>query len=737
MTSRACFFNAMREDFRHKIWMLVLSILGNALAMPVAFLLFCGGSVEDPSRAISCMSSIYKFASSAYMIPALVIAIGGAVIVGLASFRYLFHRNMVDTYHSLPIKRGTLFITNWLNSFLIWFVPFIVSYLLMIFLAVIRLTQFRSVVVHYQGDLYLPNAADMVKTMTVNNMLMVSIQWFCVIVVAFTVIYHLILLAVMLSGNVLNALVVTGVLGFGIEVLLLIIYGFCGMAFDTFIGDAHVWITDYMFLSPGVSVGRMVYDMQYVESSLSLIENIVLAVLLIVAAYFVYQKRQSELSEQGLKNKPVKYFIQVLTTLCASMGGWIVFYVVSDEMYNRSGYIWGIFGAVLTGIFAYGVLNCIFYVDIKAFLKNKILLGVTVVTGIAASIIIFTDALGYDTYLPKENDIKAISIYSYNHSLDRNYYGRNCLSPDHPINQVSIENPQAAYALLSKAVYNQKTQDSYQLHTYEESGVTYWDIVDTFMVKVTLKNGKSYYRNYALSTNDAQEVYSLISTPEYLQANYELREETERPCDRIILEKSTSRNMELNLKDDWYFEDFQKQLKEAYHKDLYEHTESIIKTQGRMMCSIEFREIDNYYGWTFVDINVFEDMTYTRDVLREFGFGEYADPIDLKQISEMHVPYYGVNDVVDYTAEVEDYEVGMEPIYAGSNGIKENLSRAEMEEILAVASYGMVYNRMFGVADYMEVYVDTVDPVRRYEIYVPRNQMPKSILDEREAWLNR
>lgn len=34
----------MKEDFRHKIWMLALSILGNLLAIPVAYFLY-GSSV--------------------------------------------------------------------------------------------------------------------------------------------------------------------------------------------------------------------------------------------------------------------------------------------------------------------------------------------------------------------------------------------------------------------------------------------------------------------------------------------------------------------------------------------------------------------------------------------------------------------------------------------------------------------------------------------------------------------
>lgn len=43
MTSRHCFFSVMKEDLRHKTWMLALSVLGNLLALPVLFLLGTGG----------------------------------------------------------------------------------------------------------------------------------------------------------------------------------------------------------------------------------------------------------------------------------------------------------------------------------------------------------------------------------------------------------------------------------------------------------------------------------------------------------------------------------------------------------------------------------------------------------------------------------------------------------------------------------------------------------------------
>ena len=128
--------------------MLALSILGNMLALPVAYLMRINSHSFSESvyyTYLSWMSNIVEFFSELAVGLGGVVAIVGAVIVGLAGFRYLFHKNMVDTWHSLPVKRRTLFIISWLNGFLIWFIPFIVGFLgtlgMAVFLSLIHISE--------------------------------------------------------------------------------------------------------------------------------------------------------------------------------------------------------------------------------------------------------------------------------------------------------------------------------------------------------------------------------------------------------------------------------------------------------------------------------------------------------------------------------------------------------------------------------------------------------------------
>ena len=100
MTSKHCFSKVMREDFRHKTWMLALSILGNLLAIPVAFLIYSGRrayytmpiSSSEATPLLRDAQILANVFSGTLPIAAGIIAIAGAVIVGLFGFRYVFHR---------------------------------------------------------------------------------------------------------------------------------------------------------------------------------------------------------------------------------------------------------------------------------------------------------------------------------------------------------------------------------------------------------------------------------------------------------------------------------------------------------------------------------------------------------------------------------------------------------------------------------------------------------------------
>ncbi|MGN0400748.1 MAG: hypothetical protein ACI4HQ_00640, partial [Acetatifactor sp.] len=227
MTSKHCFFKIMKEDFRHKLWMLALSILGNMLAIPVTFLLTTGdtygyysediftGDIFAKTRQVSAM---HEYFATYMLVFAAVVAVAGALIVGLAGFRYLFHKNMVDTYHSIPVKRKTLFAATWLNGFLIWFVPFVVMFVLTAVLGEIRLGALReelTAIPNLSQILQKEGSEEILELLPAGGIALKAFRNGAALVIIFLLVYNLCLVAVMLCGNILNTLVLAAIMGVG------------------------------------------------------------------------------------------------------------------------------------------------------------------------------------------------------------------------------------------------------------------------------------------------------------------------------------------------------------------------------------------------------------------------------------------------------------------------------------------------------------------------------------------
>ena len=244
MTSRHLFFKAMREDLRHKVWMIALSVLANFLLLPVAWL------VQKNNMRVLTHSELYD--SKFYWVRIMnylqeylpvaggFIAIAGALIVVLFGFRYVFHKKMIDTYHSIPIQRSTLYGVCWLNGVLIWLIPFLLGY-----------TVTFAMIFSYAGNMFDSDWTPAVLF----QMAFVSLL---VVAVAFFLVYHLVLTAVMISGNVLNTLVSMMIMGFGAISIYALVINFFSFYMSTFY-SGNIPVEPGFYLSPFMSAIYLLY----------------------------------------------------------------------------------------------------------------------------------------------------------------------------------------------------------------------------------------------------------------------------------------------------------------------------------------------------------------------------------------------------------------------------------------------------------------------------------------------
>lgn len=634
MTSKRCFFKLMKEDFRHKIWMLALSILGNLLAIPVAYFLY-GASVPSylaDNRAAQLVQTGQRIASffrEGICITAGIIAVVGALIVGVAGFRYVFHRNMVDTYHSMPVKRTTLFGIGWLNGFLIWFVPFFLSLLLTMSFGAARISRIiRELESIPDKEEYANNVLIAMRDFSVWK---TGLATAGILIIAYLLVYHLALAVAMLCGNVLNTLVLTGIFGTGTVGLYLLNLLFQEIFYDTYCyGAGDELVMHALYGSPLASAIYLLY--RWTQNSYgemleagTVVWNLVIALVLGVLALFFYNRRPSELAENGVKNPPVRFLVQTAATFAAGMGGWLMFYgITSDMMGAEEGarLAWSIFGAILCGILAFGVMDILYKMEFRAFLSHKLRMLVTMAGVLVLCFFFQMDWSGYDTRLPAKEDIQEMSVYAYPYQNDQRYG-----SILEQLGRWSYTDVDVIYDFLENAVSYYRTDSipaDVDTDNMREINVT---------VKVLLKNGKSYYRGYSIyNYNNSDTLFQILTSQEYMDTFYKISEEAMQNVTTVSFKRYSYG--ESLVKGKGISQEAINSICNAYNQDVAEHPELFIRDDGRCIARIVMDSTSGLRGKTLA---VYEEMTHTREALRENHLEAWADMPEASDVEAINL----------------------------------------------------------------------------------------------------
>ena len=697
MTSRRCFFKFMKEDLRHKVWMIVLSFLGSLLTGPVLYLILRGNFMDE--RVLRQEGSWFAFRSAAERIfvffgPGLcigggLVALIGAVIVGLFGFRYLFHKNMADIYHSIPMKRRALFLAGYLNGLLIWFVPFVICFLITLSLGVFDLARLKKLCLTLPPQAGVSN--QIVEALSGSRLIAETLLTVGVLCICFLLVYHLVLAAVMLCGNMLNTLAVTGLLGCGVIMLYGLVLLLFESSMDTFITDAVTIHRQLIYGSPLVSaVWLLIRQLARVEDASCFIDtvkvepdfvravalNLALALALGAAAVFLYNRRPSELAEQGVRNRPVRFLLQLLAGIMAGIGGWLLFYFVVGDL-GGAAQGWATLGAVLACVVVFGALDVIFRMDFKAFVSHKAFMGGTVAATLLLCFALHGDWLGYDTYLPEADQIAQIAV------LDRNckgsyysYSSLGILEEENPMNRMQLTDRETAYAFLKEAVAFEKARES-----SDGEDVSVWgSLQDTFLTKVTLTDGRTYYRRYSVTDKNCAAAYALVTDREYVQAVYGISEQEILPEEGF----SVVRNGQT-----WFFagdggdKELLHRICEAYEKDIRENPGAFIDQGGRLLCQVAMMAMyprDPQARISF-NLDVYEEMENVTAVLQDSKAWEAVRIMEAEEIQQIHLGLNRTYGQLEEGTDLEDlarelYEVYPEPEVDLEEGGASGIDRA-------------------------------------------------------------
>lgn len=639
MMSKRCFFRYLREDMRHKVWMLALSVLGNMLAIPVAYLLTVSrdpaGTGADSIMAVRALHSFFVSESCAY---GGIIAVIMAFVIGFAGFRHLFHRNMVDTCHSMPVKRNTLFLVNWLDGLLIWLVPFAVCMGITVLLGEIRLGRLETLLKVQLSDLdYGKLGLQEEVILSGGTLFLEMLATAAEVLIAFLLVYHLVLLAVMLCGNALNAICVTAALGCGVISCFCLGAVFCTCYFETFAAAIMDELEWSIYASPLVSsacvlIVRSAGWEGQGRPAVSLLIELAIAFVMGIGAAFLYNRRPSELAEQGLRNKPVSCLIRAVSGVTAGMGGWMLFLLLTEEIgsgWDGAAVGWSVFGGVLASVIVFGVLDIIFHMDFKAFFAHRKAMAATAAVTLGLCFAFRFDWFGYDTYLPKEGKVAEISLCSHRYNNGPNLYYGNPEDEEHTLNRMHLTDRQAAYDFLQAAVRVQ-------------SGEVTGERSESFLVKVTLESGREYYREYRICDTESEAAYVLLASPEYQREAYVIPEEAIKDSASFCLWRGGVQTSDAQTADliGAPYPTAIRELCAAYNKDIQANPKVTIKGDGILLCMVRLYDSNGEGPREAYYLDVYDTMKNTVEVLKKYGFDDFVEVFEAEDTAKISLSLY-------------------------------------------------------------------------------------------------
>ena len=687
MTSKNLFFKLIWQDFKKRIWCPILIFIAYLLSMEAPLLNQFDMMKRYPTEFAYSMKHYIAndfFSPDVNMMNLFMTGIVAAVCA-FSGYAYLHSKKQLDTYHSMPVKREVLFFSKYISGLIMFVVPFSLHILLCL---VISLT----------------NGAFSGHGM-VNAIAFLVVQILC-----FLLIYSICIIAVCLTGNMIISILGGCVLVGYSTILSVIKDALCGTFFYTYMSSYSQPI--WAFSPIGMLAKLIGKATEYREINTGFSYRCLVAYLLVIAiaiviftafGAFLYKRRATEAAGKSIAFAITEPFIKSMVVLPFSvLAG---FFIQSIVNYSSTG--WLIFGIFFGYMVLALLMEIIFRLDIKCALyhwKQLIFNGVC----LALLIIVFKfDVLGYNTYIPNEQEITgcAVSIDDlmdvYVEDYTEQYGYQYMTAEEYRFGHMNILDNPSALQLARKAAeegikyaaydYYEGFEESpeYQAALYQEENY------HSVAFKFVKNNGKEVYRRYWIDISD-EETLGLLADV-FNDSDYKLgafpvfRDGWKKEYSGLECRSNDFYNDTIKLS-----MERQVKLLEVYQSDLLKLTlEDVMNTVplGNMAFLSQgfFR---NSYGGYEEGYKIYPQFTATIELLKEYGF-DYTEKLTADRIEEV---------IVDRYCE-EFWEDCSDDIYMEDNEII--LKYTDEEKIKTILPNLINEDLMYGVASYFKPSYDS------------------------------
>lgn len=463
------------------------------------------------------------------------------VFLAVIVFRYMQNPKSMVTLHAMPYNRLDLYINNIISGLILLVVPILLN------------TALLSYIELFVTNGILFEAGIIMKYLWIS--LLVSVTLFSITVAVG-----------MVTGSSVAQIIFTYILNFlpaGIIVILNfllngIIYGFSGVSEDTVIELAKISpIVQTIFLKSRDSISEF------------LIPDIAIILLALVIGYFIYKYRNLEDAGEVISGKFVKPIFKYGVTTCVMLVGTI--YVKGIfEIENPNFLVY-----LLFALLGYAAAEMLLRKSFKILNSYKGFVGFVGVFAIVVACIHF-DVFGYESFVPKAQDVKGFSLDSNRLGIEAYKYTGDTtgiLTSDENIEKI---------VNLNKDIVANKTENM------KEYGL--------ISINYLLNNGRIVSRAYRV--NDLKykdKVLEIRKSKEYKLSNIELFSKKTEEIDMIKLSNTlfSSRNDAITNKEDII------NLVEAIKKDIL---------------SDNYKEPYDYYT-TYSDLQSATDNQYRVNII--------------------------------------------------------------------------------------------------------------------------
>lgn len=589
MTSKNLFFNLMKENAKRRLWTVALQFLVFFFLFPVSTAMMISSYLSPDRLDVSLgvteqmMLKVKAELLERYLnwvsvdnSLVILILIASAVLCGASGFAYLHSRKKTDFYHSIPVKRETLFFTVYLNGILFTAVPYLIGVVI------------STILVQVKAAPALPWGS--------------VISAYVMHMAFYLMIYSTVILAFMLTGNLIVGLLGTSVFFFWGPSVLFLKGGYFSSYFATYYGTLSetqlfrsspvFWYFSAMAKDTGLGAGKKALC------------ALAVAVGLTILSLVLYKLRPSEAAGRAMafsKSRfPIKFLVVVPSALLCSL----IFYEIkrSDS--------WSIFGLLCGLLISYAVIEIIYNFDFRKLFAHRIQLASCAVCAAAVLAFFRFDLMGFDSYIPSEAKIESAGVVSYilddnaaynflsevelgsERSEDRHYIRWSAPSSGEITMAMELTDISEVLELSRRGVEDTARVKADRLKGYYYSNFNGYsqvegeenDVMGTVLVQYHLKNGKNPIRSYYLNLTAVREALDTIyDSAEYKNTLYPILNRRAEEIAGINYQEQRSYN-HVNLPD----ATMKEKLLTAYQQELSALTAEV-RRQESPVAAIQFK----------------------------------------------------------------------------------------------------------------------------------------------------